>query len=82
MRRPAIKLNGDVGKVIDDIYSILNSLEDRLKSTSGTDGIAKPKDQEGSIKMIKDADGGYKLQVKFQDGWVESSDTAFTLKEV
>lgn len=82
MRRPALKLNGDVGKVIDDIYSILNSLEERLSKTSGTDGVAKPKDQEGSIKMIKDANGSYKLQIKFQDGWVESSDTAFTLKEV
>lgn len=81
MRRPALKLNGDVGKVIDDIYSILNSLEERLSKTSGTDGVAKPKDQEGSMKMIKDAEGNFKLQLKFGDGWVESSSTAFNLKE-
>ena len=46
-----------------------------------TDGAAKPKDQEGSIKMIKHAEGNFKLQLKFGDGWVESSSTAFNLKE-
>lgn len=81
MRRPAVRITGDVGKVIDDIYSILNDIENRLSKTTVTDGAAKPKDQEGSMKMIKDAEGNFKLQLKFGDGWVESSSTAFNLKE-
>lgn len=81
MKKPPIRLSGDIGKVIDDIYSHINSLDKRVSTSQSSEGSQKPSEQEGTMRVVKDSEGVYKLQIKSKDGWVESSDSTLSLKE-
>lgn len=64
-----------VQKALDDIYDILNQLMDRIKEEP-----AKAGDKEGSMKLIKEADGTYNIGIKFSDGYVVSTTGTFEVK--
>jgi len=81
MRKPPVRLSGDIGRVVDDIYSILTEIEKKVSTTTTSEGSPKPAEKEGTLRVVKDSEGVYRVQIQSKDGWVESSSTTFSLKE-
>ena len=65
-------------KEIQKLQDELRKLKESI--TAGT--IGKAKDNE-NVRIVKDGNGAYQLEVKHNDGWVKSdsaSTTGFSLK--
>lgn len=71
----------NINRAIQDIYKKLNEIINAVNQASVTEGTGNNREK---IRLVKKANGNYSLELRFQDGWVESDSsetTGFKLKE-
>lgn len=79
--RPPLNISGDIGKVLQDIYTQLNMLNGLVHSPNQSSGAEKISDAEGSIKVTKESPTEYNVSVKHADGWITTKSDTMKFKE-
>ena len=77
--RPPVNLGGDVGRVIDDIYRILDQIlksvnQPAAKGGTSTDAPGK----SGDVRVVRGDSGQTHLEIKTDEGWARSVDNTFS----
>lgn len=80
-RPPNVVTNQEMSRVIQDIYACINEIIAEVNQKSSSAGVSKPSDPEGTIRLVKTDKNTYGVEMKFKDGWVKSTSTAFEFKE-
>lgn len=76
--RPPISIQGDIGRVVDDIYRLLTELSKAVNSPASRGGTATDTPgKEGDIRVVKGDAGQTHIEVKTPDGWARTKVDTF-----
>lgn len=79
-RAPKVLPGKDVQRALEQIYTDMNEII--IAVNQGNTSVEKQatEGKSGDVRVKKGNDGAYKLEVKADEGWLESSTATFSFK--